>query len=308
MKDLDRSFAWGIEGEISLRLVTDVTVYWRGSIVEHAEGLRHFFDESMRIVGEHVTYYATESMENARRRRPDTLDLLPHWLTDSKARRGIYMLSLESGDRPNEPSDRGFFFLADEEEEVKTGIIRLILPATFMDGGGPDVVPLVSRLVSELEFESGHAGFSVNWDRQGEYEDETAAEMAVLAKTYLGVDVNDYDATVIAYQNSTSASIKCVNWLTLLGADLRSRVGGAERLRQELGDACDVHELPTGLVVQAGPVPEIGAPAARNALDAYYRVGSTLADFRLRNHPQIVPDATSGENATEEWLSRFDSR
>ena len=250
-------------------------------------------------------YFETESMGGSRKLKADTLELLPYWLTSSKARRGIYMLKLESGTRANEPSDKALLFLADEEEELKTGIIRLVLPFSFMDEGASEVLALMKRLVAKLNFESGHAGYSVNWDSDGEAEEEAAGDMLVISKKYPGVDVNYFDSTLIAFQNSNRPCIKCVNWLTFVGADIQKILPAMDQLRTELGEACRIYELANGIIFQAGPAPKLGYPD-RHELDPYYRVGNLLSDFRLRDHPQILPDSTHDENTTEDWLSRFD--
>jgi hypothetical protein len=271
---------------------------------EHATGLVHFYREAMKTIQTSLTYFATDD-GGARPLRSDTLDMLPYWLENPRANRGIYSLSLESGSRPNEPSDKAFFFLADEEEEVKTGIIRLVLPPAFVEGKASDVLDLVTRLVDKLEFESGHAGYSVNWDQASDTDEEVTKELGVIAKKYPGVDVNYFNSTLIAFQNSTTPSIKCVNWLTLIGQEIRESLPPPADLSKDLGEQCRVQELTHGLVLQAGSNPTLGYPE-RDELEPYRQVGRILAEFRLTRHPQILPVPVPGEDPTEDWLSRFD--
>lgn len=305
MQDFNPEIVFVNNEEVYLRLVTEIVLYWRGSIFNHAEGLTHFYKEAMSIIGADLKYFETESMGGSRKLKANTLELLPYWLSNPRSRRSIYMLRLESGARPNEPSDRAFLFLADEEEQLKTGIIRLVLPFSFIDGRVPAMLELVQRLVAKLNFESGHAGYSVNWDPDGDAEEEALRQMRVISKKYPGVDVNYFDSTLIAFQNSTRPSIKCVNWLTLVGNDIQKALPKTDQLRTKSGDMFLLYQLANGLIFQAGPSPKLGYPDRRE-LELYFQVGSLLSDFRLRNHPQILPDSTYGENSTEDWLSRFD--
>ena len=217
------------------------------------------------------------------------------------------MLEIEGGQHPNEPSEYGFHFLADEEEETKVGIIRVVLPFAAMNEGGLSLLPTLEELIGPLEFESGHAGYSINWDSRGDWEEEAAVRMGVIAKRYPGVDLNDYNSTIIAFQGSSRPSIKCVNWLTLVGSDIRDALPRSEALGEQLGNECIVRELPQGLIFQAGERPGLGVANKPESLGPYCRVGELLADFRLLDHPQIIAPSSPGEDPTEDWLARFDS-
>jgi hypothetical protein len=290
---------------IYLRLVTDITLYWRGSMFDHAQGIQNFYAKALGVIGSYLKFYRTESMEGSRPLKPDSLQLLPDWFTKRKGKgKGIYMLSLEGGDDRDEPSEHGFYLLADQEEETKVGVVRLILPSWFMDTGYESVANLLAQLVAGFDFDSGHAGFAVNWDPEGEYENEAASQMLMLAKKYPGIDLNYMDSTIIALQRSDAPSIKCVNWLTLAGAPLRQRLPALEDVREELGRSCPVHELPGCWVIQAGPAPVLGYPD-RDEMKPYQRVGALLAPVRLQQHPAIFAESDPGYG-TDEWLARLD--
>lgn len=305
MKNTYSKLVFSNDEGVYLKLVTDISIYWRGSVFEHAEGVMNFYQQALDLIGHEIKYFRTESMNRPKKIKSTTLELLPHWMINKKKQKGIYMLSLESGLDEYEPSDKAFYFLADEEESTKTGIIRLILPASFMDGGILDVLPLLEKLLVNFNFESGHAGFAVNWDPEGESEDEAARKMAVLAKKYPGIDLNYVDSTVIAFENSSTPSIKCSNWLTMIGSGICSSLPTTSEMRTVLGDVCQIHEIPKGLIFQAGAIPKLGYPD-RIEMNPYRMVGGLLADFRLRNHPQIFAESSTDEFSTEDWLGRFD--
>lgn len=305
MNDAYSKLVFRNDDGVYLRLVSEITFYWRGSIIEHKNGLLKFYRRALELIGDGIRFFRTESMSRSRPLKPESLELLPGWLAKTKAKRGIYMLSLESGGDRDEPSEHALYFLADEEETVKTGLIRLLLPPTFMDAGIGAVLPLVRDLASDLAFESGHAGFSVNWDPEGESEDEAARTMTMIGKKYPGVDLNYVDSTIIAFQKSSRPSIKCANWLTFVGGRIAAQLPAPDPLRNALGASCHIHTLGTGLILQAGDRPVLGYPR-KSDLSPYVAIGSQLSNFRLQNHPQIFADPDP--QSTEEWLARFDHR
>ncbi|APR86087.1 Hypothetical protein A7982_11436 [Minicystis rosea] len=293
------------DGGVYLRLVTDITLYWRGSMFDHAQGIQSFYAKALRLIGSHLKFYRTESMEGSRPLKADSLQLLPDWFRKRRGKgKGIYMLSLEGGNDKDEPSEHGFYLLADQEEETRVGAVRLILPSRFMDTGYESVANLLAEVVEGFDFDSGHAGFAVNWDPEGEYENEAASQMLMLAKKYPGIDLNCMDSTIIALQHSGAPAIKCVNWLTLMGKGLQQRLPALEEVRKELGSVCPVHELPGCWVIQAGPSPALGYPD-KDEMTPYRRAGSLLASLRLQRHPAIFAESDPGYG-TGEWLARFD--
>jgi len=117
-------------------------------------------------------------------------------------------------------------------------------------------------------------------------------------------------ATGAACTNYAGQGIKGVNWLTFLHPNFVQRMGG----RAALGAALDlpgveVLDLPSGLMIQAGPAPEIGDTNAQQDCPYYHQVGRVLAPIRDKKFPGLFgpPGSTmSDAETTREWLSRFD--
>lgn len=290
--------------QVYVVLCLDVTVYWNGSMYDHAEGILHFYDQAMAVIGREVTFYKTETMENARPVNEETLGLLPLWLEQSEEDRDIFMLFLESGVKRNVPSERAFALqvLEGEGDENKVGGIRLVLPIDFIDGGVEPFLELAKKLVAKLHFDSGHGGYTVNWDEiESDYDAEQI--LARLSRRYPGIDIPDMGGTHYAIPTG----LKRVNWLTFLGAMRVERFGGTDVLREALSDEIVVHDLPTGVMIQAGPAPGTGDVNRDQGLDAYHEVGRLLAPLRSPDHPPFIPSGEDDEEATEEWLGWFDT-
>ena len=123
----------------------------------------------------------------------------------------------------------------------------------------------------------------------------------MLSQRYPGIDIPDLDGDLYVIKNG----IKCVNWLTFLNKAYCDRLGGVEGMHKSLGGDIMVHLLANGVIIQAGPRPEIGDVNRRARLPLYRKVGRVLASLRAKDHPPFIPSAD--DDATEKWLGRFDS-
>jgi hypothetical protein len=289
------------DGEVYAKLCLDLTIYWRGSAFDRVDGILHFYERAMKEIGSALKFYETGTMSGAKPLRKDALEMLPTWL-GKKRRRDIYMLNLESGAHRAEPSDRNFYFAADEEDDEPLGVMRLALPIDRAKKPD-DYVKLVEDLVRDLNFESGHAGYALNWDSRGDMAGEALMHMMAVAGRYYGVDLFELDVTLVSMRQTKPAGIKCVNWLTLLGTELAALAGGVDALTTKLPKPCRVVPLPTGILIRAGDRPTLGDRQENADLSAYAAVGRVLAPFRFVNHQPLFGD----EDTTNRWLSRFDA-
>lgn len=289
----------------NIRLATlcaDVTVYWRGSIFDRTEGVLKFYRKALELIGNSLRYYETETMGGVEKIKSDTFDLLPFWLRNPKARRGLYALLLESGEQ-FESSDRAFILFCDQEEQPEMGVIRLVLPVAEMEQAPAAFVSLVTDLTDELDFESGYAGYSINWEPRGENALVVEEFLNRISKQYLGIDIPEINTTLVNLQESDGPAIKCVNWITLLGRELSTQVGTLSAIREELPDDCEVIDLGDRYLIKAGARPLLGDKRKKERLPAYSAVGRLLAPYRLQTHAPLFLD---DDDATEAWLGRFD--
>jgi hypothetical protein len=294
-----------ISGTEYLKVCFDFTAYSVGSAFERAPGLVHFYQRGLELIGNHVRFYETETSGGAIPLDEEALELVPFWFTGTTSRRSIYYLSLESGSAPNVPSDRGFLLRAWEATSPPVGCVRLVMPVTYPDIVGARAVGVFADLVSELKYASGHAGFAVNWNETGDYGIYAQQVMGVLAQRHPGLDLPDTTATLMALPNG----FKRVNWLTLLNAEYCERLGGLAQLRAALGPRITVHELPDGVIIQAGPRPDIGDVNRGRWLPLYHQVGTVLEPLRARPHPGFLARGQhlGDEDFTDDWLGHFDA-
>jgi len=103
--------------------------------------------------------------------------------------------------------------------------------------------------------------------------------------------------------------IKSVNWLTVLGDELVSELGGIGPMRRALEPLCKVHEYPGGVVIQAGEAPQLGDIAKNNIPEAYRMVARYTRSVRFEDYDEFlfrVSDDLDDKEETLSWIRRFD--
>jgi hypothetical protein len=290
----------GEEDSIYMKPCLDITLYWCGSLFDRSDDILKFYQQCLEVLGGSLRYFSTETMTEFRPLKKDTLDLLPFWLRGTKSRRDIYMLFLESGLSPDRPSDRAFALNAIPDK----GYMRLILPTSFISGSAVPYVDLARNIGQMVSCDFGHGGFAINWDHPGNDQRGVLRVMNSIAHRYPGLDMSyPFSTKYIACKG-----IKCVNWLTFLNTDYCDRLGGLPALRERLDKNVMIHDAKNGVMIQAGAVPEIGDVNRQEHLPIYHEVGKALAPIRCREHPPLFgPRGFADKEATERWLSRFDS-
>lgn len=292
-----------VDGNRLVTLCADVTVYWRGSMFDRADAILAFYERAMKIIGSKLGWYETETMGDVQAINSKVFGMLPLWLKNPKSRRGIQALVLQGGEQATDASDHAFTLFYDQEQPPAMGVLRLVLPAPLLEKSPAEFARLVAELVAPLDFESGHAGFSVNWDSRGEDSLDAETHLRRIATRYLGIDIPEINTTLVNMQDYEEPAFKCVNWITLLGTELAERIGPAEMVQDALPEDCRVVDLQGRYLIQAGAAPSIGDKRKKEQLPAYRAVGELLAPFRLQEHAPLFLD---DEDATEAWLSRFD--
>lgn len=288
------------EDFVYLKPCLDITLYWSGSVFDHSDGIVNFYRQSLELIGEGLRYFRTETMSKARPIKKDTIGLIPFWFQGTDTRRDIYMLFLESGAAPDEPSDRAFALNA----APGMGFVRLILPVSYIAESISPFLDLATNLGQTLAYDFGQAGLALNWNHLGDYGSRAKEAMNSLANRYPGLDMSHPFCTKYV----VSKGIKCVNWLTYLNMDYCQRLGGLPELGKKFDKNVVIHTLNNGIGIQAGPAPEIGDVNRRKSLPVFHQVGKVLAPIRTKVHPPIFgPEGIADKEITEKWLGRFDS-
>jgi hypothetical protein len=131
-----------------------------------------------------------------------------------------------------------------------------------------------------------------------------------LAERFPGLEVESNPVTC----NHVKGGIKGVDWLTVLDERWVKEVGGLDYLRIRLDEPTFPFYLyDGGLIIQAGPRPQIG-DATRNLWPRnYVTLARVLKKIQIKEHLPFhfgTPGITSKMDhaATTAWISRFDGK
>jgi len=291
------------DGVEFMKLVVDVTLYWRGTAFDHRAGILHFYRTALPLIRSRLNFYERENMRGAKRLTPAALKQLSDWLGGSDRTKDIYSMHLYGGTKRNVSSDVALQFQSDEDlDEGPAGMIRLVLPTTFVDENPRALLDLTLSLARKLDFHSGYAGYSINWDPLGWQAHDAQKRMTIFARRFPAIDLPSgaTGTTLMAI----AAGLKRISWITLVGNKLMKE----KRLAKSALKRLEVHRLPHGIAVVAGDRPRLGDVKRKEDLSAYRRVGKALAKLRSTTFVGFIYGKAEidDDDRTHEWLRYFD--
>ena len=182
-------------------------------------------------------------------------------------------------------------------------------PLTFFAHRAEELPDVVHRWASWLRPFHGYAGLGFIESLDNSVAVQHQPEVYALARRYPGLEA-DYP---IPLSLTLGRGIKGVNWLTILSDHWLDQVGGLEALRSQLGPEFVFREYPRGVVIQAGPMPNVGDRSRKRWPPLYVKLNALLRPIRVQEvypfhknwhepPPRFDPDAST------EYLARFDER
>jgi hypothetical protein len=128
-----------------------------------------------------------------------------------------------------------------------------------------------------------------------------------LIRRFPGIDYDDGGNWIS--QAGREQKIRSIGWLTAVDDAFVADLGGVAKLRRELDAECPLHVYDGGVVIQAGPRPEIGDQHRGKPMDAYRRVARTLRPIRFERYELGLlypPEPLDRVAETLAWIGRFD--
>lgn len=107
----------------------------------------------------------------------------------------------------------------------------------------------------------------------------------------------------------TTNRIKGVNWLTVLSDELVDELGGYGHCRQALEPECHVQPYEGGVVIVAGPVPQLGDAQQGIIPERYRKVAAFTRPVRFEDYQGdliYLDEPLDRREATLQWVRRFD--
>lgn len=202
-----------------------------------------------------------------------------------------------------------FIYHPDEAlySDTNTPFLRWSTPSEHLQSNPDEFLDTARQICDLLPFLCGHVGYSLEISPY--FEDEAQRAAYPLAMRHPGVHIATDHAT---WPLRDEKGAEAVNWLTLLGQIPLSKLGGTDKLREDLADTPEVDLIETkhGLILKAGDKPQIGDSNRGDALPAYRAVYHAIApvlDPVIQDFMPFTLDTDDDAGRTERWLRRFES-
>lgn len=294
---LEELLAWA-ETKIALSLA--ITLYFKPPPAAFAEGVLECYRQYLELCEPHLRWFSSSTGKfrpaNAKvlripfRRVPEALSHNTYWSWRAYAGEDLH--------------DAAPWQIEAELDPVAHYLshFRAAFAGEMFAGDLGRFVTLVKTFAARVPFFFGYAGFSFSESMELMRKQGNEHLLVPPAMRFAGVEVEQQMA---ATSLCCGESIKGVNWLTLLGTGFVEQMGGKAALRVQLSEAIELHELPAGLLIQAGPLPGIGDINAGERLPLYREVHRVLTPIRNLAHRGLGNRAFHLEE-TRRWMGRFD--
>ncbi|MFS8065247.1 MAG: type VI immunity family protein [Byssovorax sp.] len=191
----------------------------------------------------------------------------------------------------------------------EVGYFQVYLPLTWFSDQPGTFQDFVLSFAKRLRPVSGYAGIGIletlNVYAQESFQDTVKQ----IAERFPGLEMDNPVVTSI----HTDKGIKGVNWLTILGDQWAQAIGGLDYLRIRLGEDFKLTPYEGGLMIQAGPKPQIGDAAADRWPKHYVTLAKVLKPIQIKDHYPFHFGAQGGpprmdHAASKAWIFRFDGK
>lgn len=235
---------------------------------------------------------------------PFPRDWLPQH-EDGKA----WEFGFHGGDTEKSASEFQISALAPDGIQKGEGFFQIYLPLSCFAERPGTFQDFVLSFCKQLRPSSGYAGIGVLETFSVYAAEPFQATVKQIADRFPGLEIENPAVTSL----HTEKGIKGVNWLTILGDHWVQTIGGLDYLRIRLGDDFKLTPYEGGLMIQAGPRPQIGDADANRWPQHYVTLARVLKPIQIKDHyPFHFGDsrgpARMDHQASKAWIYRFDGK
>jgi hypothetical protein len=269
-------------------------------------------DQYQAMFGEHLSLYLNPTGNGRFVRYPKGGVSLAEYLANNNAPDALFGPSFSSGANVRDASSYSVDIWASRRRGLPTdddpAYFSATLPFAFLKDqpGTAAFQRLVHGWCRILKPYCGYAGIGAIQSVEGAERDRTAYDVYPIAVRFPGVEIEDAGAV----SRRMGSHIKGVNWLTALSDEVLAPIGGRQALLAQLDENFRIMEYEGGVLIQAGPAPELG-DVNRTQVPRFYRQLSRLVRPVRMEFPKgdsfiRPPNADENTEATNRWLARFD--
>jgi len=298
-----------LQGDVRIvSFCCDVVLYTENDLSSIRDAVLYIYEKFLAACPPGIPrWYATENMTRNKPCTPRALNMLRGWLKPGAPARKVINIQLTDGTRFDDASEYSFWVYGEEPGEMTYGVyanvIRCAFPGRWAVDMPEELLAFTVDVCEHFPFQSGHAGFVLEINEYYRGASHTAAWR--LSVQHPGLDISNPITDSLALKRD---AIKGVNWLTILGNDFATRLGGVDSLRQQLPDSVGILPVAGGVILQAGPAPRWGHINRGDILPDYravYKIVAPLQDPIVDRYTAFSLPGGDHRDKTKAWLRRF---
>jgi Protein of unknown function (DUF3396) len=197
------------------------------------------------------------------------------------------------------------------------GYFRVSVPVSFLGKDRGTVLERALMLCERLKPVSGYGGIGVIESPDTSISSKYEPIVYSWAQRFPGLEA-DYPTSHLIWlpkgREDGRGGIKGVNWLTVIADRWLAELGGVEKVQADLA-ALDahyiVHRFGGGVMIQAGPRPQLGDAEENRWPELYVKLSKYLKPIRITRHRPFQyagPGLRFDLDRSKAWLRRFDDR
>ncbi len=307
---------YGPEDYVGATLVLRGSLYFNDShTLAVREAICQCFDQYETIAKEHLTWLWREEPPDgpdkfAYAKAPKLRDMVKRLSEDDHI--GFAYIS---GKKPHDASPWQFHVSGLRGWQAKLGTkglstLSFTLPPLYVEENSQVFQRLFVSFAGLLKAVHGQGSHALQLSLVRKEPNEPVE--ALMADHAKGLDAGDNAVLAGRFKYGITTHIKTIGWLTAINHDMVKQIDGLFRIRSELPLSWfALYDYGAGLVIQAGPKPNIAAVADDPLPATYVLPNMLLKEVRVAEIGSLHYGSKDGEPrlygaAAEEWLKRFD--
>lgn len=307
---------YGPEDYVGAAICVRGTLYFKGSHTpEVREALCQCLDAYEAIAKDHLTWLWREEPPEGPDKYPYAKAPTMRAMVKKMGAQDQVSFAYVGGEKPHDASPWMFFASGMREWEAKLGwngldSLRFSVPKEIVEQNPTLFQELFVDFARLLKAEHGHAGFALNLSLPRSEPNEPTE--AFMVSKMAGLDAGGSVMIGSWHDKGIDDHIFGIGWLTAISKAMLDKVGGLSRLRSELpANWFAKYDYGNGLVIQAGPEPEIAPVELDPKPSIYVLLAMALKDIRLADSDDLHYGSKDGEPrlvglAAKQWMARFD--
>jgi Protein of unknown function (DUF3396) len=307
---------YGPEDYVGATLVVRGTLYFHHA---HTAGVREAicecFDQYEAIAKDHLEWLWREEPPSgptrfAYAKAPKLRDMMKRLQEDHYTG-----FAYTSGTQAHDASAWQFYVSGMAGWEAKMGTrgtssIQWTMPPLFVEENSRAFQQTFVDFARRLRAIHGHGGHALQLSLVRKEPNEPVE--AMMADAAHGVDIGSAVQVSGRTQYGITDHIKTIGWLTAINRDMVDKIGDMLTFRSELPlDWYAFYDYGAGIVIQAGPKPQIAAVEVDPKPAIYALVNHLLREVRIEKIGDLHYGSKDGEPritgwSAEQWLKRFD--